>query len=158
MAESTSQSSRLILLATMTVFVVVAALFVIAFGSASLSEQVSDQNLSADSYQAEVAELIADADPEQGELLVQQLACAACHIQGGGQIAPLFDGIATRAEMMRPPLTASAYLYESIVFPQNHLVEGYANAMPNNYLQTLTSQQLGDILAYLLTLNLEPQS
>jgi len=50
----------------------------------------------------------------------------------------------------RPPLTASAYIYESIAYPSVYIVPGYPNSMIGNYLDRLSEDEFGDILAYLL--------
>ena len=49
--------------------------------------------------------------------------------------------------------SAEAYLYQSIVSPNAHVVEGFQpSLMPPTYRDTLTASQLADILAYLLNL------
>jgi hypothetical protein len=46
------------------------------------------------------------------------------------------------------------YLYTSITNPNAYIVEGYQpNVMIQTYGQTLSDQDLADILAYLLTLH-----
>ena len=37
------------------------------------------------------------------------------------------------------------------MYPAAHMVEGFANTMPANYKTRLTEQELGDIIAFLLT-------
>jgi hypothetical protein len=60
-------------------------------------------------------------------------------------------GIAARAATRRPPLSAAEYVYESITTPTAYVVEGFQPAMPPNYPERLTDQELGDIIAYLLS-------
>ncbi|MBC8099359.1 MAG: hypothetical protein H7Y11_07945, partial [Armatimonadetes bacterium] len=55
-----------------------------------------------------------------------------------------------RTATRRPPLTAEAYLYESILYPTAYEVEGYTGQMPRTYGE-LSDRDLGDIIAYLLT-------
>jgi cytochrome c551/c552 len=108
--------------------------------------------ISEGSYQERVSSLLANADPLGGEALLATYGCVACHRAGAENgIAPSFVGIAERAGERRPPLPAAAYLYESIVNPSAYLVEGYANAMPQNFAARMSDADLGDVIAYLLT-------
>lgn len=108
--------------------------------------------LTADSYLDKVAPLLANADPANGDALIVKHQCATCHREGvKNGIAPSFAGIAARAADRRPPLTAAAYLYESITHPMAYVVEGFAPAMPQDFAARLPDQDLGDIIAYLLT-------
>ena len=65
-------------------------------------------------------------------------------------MAPRFDGIADCAGNRRANLPAAQYLFESIVHPGAYLVESYANAMPGNYADRLSNEEIGHIIAYLL--------
>jgi len=108
--------------------------------------------LTADTYMDKVTSLLQGADATRGAALVEQFGCTACHREGAvNKIAPAYDGIAVRAATRRPPLTAAAYIYESIINPTSYVVEGYNPAMPQNFAQQLSDRQLGDIIAYLLT-------
>jgi hypothetical protein len=55
-----------------------------------------------------------------------------------------------RAATRREPLTAAAYIYESILYPAAHVVADYPNVMPQNFPQRLSNKELGDLIAYLL--------
>jgi mono/diheme cytochrome c family protein len=105
-----------------------------------------------------------EGSAEAGEALAAtpSLACVACHITA--PTGPPWEGtaeqpgIGARAEtrFRQPDYTGNAdtpekYLFESIVLPNVHLVEGYAGVMPNNYGDTLTPQETADLIAYLLT-------
>jgi cytochrome c551/c552 len=110
--------------------------------------------LTADTYMDRVSSLLEGADATRGAALVEQFGCTACHREGAvNKIAPPFEGIAARAATRRPPLTAEAYIYESIINPVAYVVEGYNPAMPQNFAQQLSDLQLGDIITYLLTPN-----
>jgi len=61
------------------------------------------------------------------------------------------DFFAARAAERRPPMPAAAYLYESIINPSVYIVEGYADAMAQDYAQIIPDGDMGDILAYLLS-------
>lgn len=132
------------------IFVVI---FVIQFINLSGGESGAqvETTLTADSYMSVVTPLLANADVERGAELVETVGCTGCHVYGvANKLAPPFEGIAIRAAETRPPLTAAAYLYESIVHPTAYELEGYIAQMPRTYGE-LADADLGDILAYLLT-------
>jgi cytochrome c551/c552 len=137
-------------------FILITALFVIAFVSATESEMAAASQptaiLTADTYFEQVNNLLQNASAENGALLVEQYGCTACHRLGvSSDVAPTFEGIAERASTRRRPLSAADYLYESIIHPAVFVVEGYQPGMPQNYPDRLSDQELGDIIAYLLT-------
>lgn len=103
-------------------------------------------------YADELREALAGADAAIGQRLIAETDCATCHLIGDGRTAPLFDGLASVAGERRPPLSAEQYLYEAIVYPGVHLVDGYANAMPNDYGQRFSLAEIGHMIAHLLTL------
>lgn len=98
------------------------------------------------------ATAMSGADAALGERLVRETDCASCHLTGDGRTAPLFDGLAPVAGQRPPSHSAEVYLYEAIVSPAAHLVEGYANAMPSDYGKRYSPADLGHMIAYLLTL------
>lgn len=115
------------------------------------AEVVAD--VDRDSYMEVVNPLLEEADPARGEELITTTGCHACHVAGAAnRLAPPFSGLAARAVERRPPMTAEAYIYESIVHPDAHIVEGYTAQMPLIYGTILSDQDIGDIMAYLLTL------
>ncbi len=134
----------------LTIFVVI---FVVEFVSTS-GENGGEAaaELTADTYMEVVEPLLANADPVRGGEILAQYDCAACHIAGAASnLAPAFDGLAERAAKARPPLSAAAYIYESIIYPQAHLAGDYSGVMPLNYATRLSDEDLGDMIAYLLT-------
>lgn len=155
MAEKTSsESSRWLVILTVVIVVVFTLIFLLEFFVASQSDgRSAAQTLTEETYMTEVNALLAGADVENGAALIETYECHVCHIDGAGQVAPGFDGLAARAVDRRPPLTAAAYLYESIAFPHVYVVDGYPNSMLRNYLDRLSEDELGDILAYLLETN-----
>jgi cytochrome c2 len=131
-----------------------AVIFAIEFIAASENSPHTEpaENLTIDTYMSDVTPLLTDADPQNGDALIDQYECAACHRAGAENgIAPSFVGVAERAATRRPPLTAAAYLYESIWHPNAYVVEGFSGAMPQNYAERLSERELGDMIAYLLT-------
>jgi mono/diheme cytochrome c family protein len=116
-------------------------------------------------------------DAANGEKLAKSVGCAACHIDLAGTGAPLIGpawlpaadptgkGIGARAEeryteagYAGKATGAEQYLFESIVDPNVHIVEGDyklpdgTSKMPKIYSTSLDQQMVADIIAYLLTL------
>jgi mono/diheme cytochrome c family protein len=133
------------------IFIVFSALFVIVFLSGGAAAEEQPVVLTADTYMDEVNRLLEGADPARGQVFVETYGCSACHVLGGERVAPPFEGLATIAAERRPPLTAAAYIYEAIIYPGVHLVEGYPNSMVQDYRERIPPADLGDIIAYLLT-------
>ena len=101
-----------------------------------------------------------------GEQLTTTLGCVACHIQtdvGPGWMAdkdPDGKGVALRAgeriaasDYTGTATTPEQYLRESIVRPDDHVVEGYpSSTMVMTYGDQLSTQDVADLIAYLMTL------
>lgn len=118
----------------------------------SFSEEPAGETITADDIEAQAAVLLTQGDAARGETLLETYQCAACHVIGAqNDIAPAFDGLADRAGERKPPLSAVAYIYESIVNPSAYIVEGYQNAMVQNFKERVSEQDLADLMAYLLT-------
>ncbi len=136
-------------------FVVITLVFVLEFATTESQIAVIPEataELSTNTYMDKVTVLLQDANPENGASLIEEYGCVACHRFGvASKVAPSFEGIAERAASRRPPLTAPAYIYESITHPTAYVVEGFQPAMPQNFSERLTDRELGDIIAYLLT-------
>jgi len=90
----------------------------------------------------------------EGEALFRE-NCASCHAVFGDRkiIGPSLAGIATLAATRIDGMDAETYLYQSIVEPDEYLVEGYAiGSMQQNFATEVTEQGITDIIAYLMTL------
>lgn len=157
MATQKKSSTRGVVILTVLIVALFSGLFLLEFIRVSSQAAPTEETvITSDTYTAEVSALLENADAIRGEAVITQYECHTCHIQGAGQIAPAFTGLNESAVTRRPPLTAAAYLYEAIVNPSIHLVEResgetYPPAMPTNYPERLTDQELGDVIAYLLT-------
>ena len=141
----------------MGVLIVLAIVFISELGAVSGSGDsapTAESTLTADTYASEVAALLETADAAAGEALITRYGCVACHAGAGAdnKLAPAFDGIGSRAGIRRPPLPAEAYIYESIVHPTAFEVEGYSGNMPVIYDSLIPDEDLGSLIAYLLTL------
>jgi mono/diheme cytochrome c family protein len=103
-------------------------------------------------------------DPERGRQIWDDGAggpsggCSGCHSLDGSekvatQRAPSWQGISGRAGDRVPGLSAEEYLRESIVDPAAYIVEGYlADAMPKGFKILLSEEDIGNLVAFLLTL------
>lgn len=136
--------------------VLAAFLLVMALVIRDQSTSGATGSITQDSYAVEVAAAMEGADADIGASLINEYECYTCHVLGDGSQSPLFDGIANFAGERRPPLSAEQYLYEAIVFPDIHIVEDYTDSMPDDYDERLSEEQVGHIIAYLLTLTEAP--
>jgi putative membrane-bound dehydrogenase-like protein len=100
---------------------------------------------------------VSAGDARRGEELFHHspvASCAACHaVHGkGGDVGPILDGIAVRAD--------KAYILESLMEPNAKLAKGYED-LPISPMPPLgvllKEQELADILAYLQTLTTPPK-
>lgn len=102
-------------------------------------------------------------NPATGQELFISQGCGGCHVIEGvdaaiGQVCPNLSTIATDAtEIIASPdytgdaTTAAEYIRESIVDPNIYVVEGYQpNVMPQTFDQTLSEQQINDLVAFLM--------
>ncbi len=108
-------------------------------------------------------------DPARGAQLFSTLPCSSCHDIThpfpGGAICPNLGNIVTEAaRIVKSPdyhgqaTDAAGYIRESIVNPnayivpdaQYHTSDGQS-VMPKNFGQTLTAQQIDDLVAFLMT-------
>jgi nitric oxide reductase subunit C len=81
-------------------------------------------------------------------------ACAGCHSLEAGVVivGPSLAGVASRAASRVDGESAADYLRESILHPSAYVVEGFPDSMPHNFSEVLSSEQIDDIIAFLLTL------
>ncbi len=107
-----------------------------------------------DIVQADFDQLPA-GDAGAGELVFQGAGgCSACHSLQAGTVlvGPSQAGLSQRAPTRKPGYSAQAYIYESITNPNAFVVEGFQpDIMPKTFKDTLSSQQLADVIAFLLT-------
>lgn len=113
----------------------------------------AEQAPSADVIRAEL-ESLPTGNPDDGAKVFNGTGgCHICHsLEPNVRIVgPSLSGIAARAATRKPNYSAEMYLYESIVSPDAYVVSGYGNAMPNDFKQRLSKQQLADLIAFLMT-------
>lgn len=83
--------------------------------------------------------------------------CANCHrVTTRGfavDAGPNLEAISEKVEDRIEGMTAEEYLRDSIINPQNYVVEGdYLNPMPDDYAVLLTEQEIEDLVAYMMQL------
>lgn len=80
-------------------------------------------------------------------------SCLSCHSLDGQRLdGPTLQGYGAVAGSRIAGMSAEDYTRQSILQPAAHLVSGFSNIMYNQYRQRLSTQQLADLIAYLLTL------
>jgi cytochrome c oxidase subunit 2 len=116
--------------------------------------------LEAGEYEAWVAENSAQELPEdpvaRGEIWATQFGCIACHsIDGSVVVGPSWQGVYGSEEALDDGTTATVddeYLRESIMDPSAQLVDGFADAMPKDFGERMSEEQIDDVIAYIASL------
>ncbi len=68
-------------------------------------------------------------------------------------MGPSLAGIGTRAAEHIPDMDARTYIEQSILNPDAYIVEGFPNAMPNDFGKKLSGEELDALVHFLLTLH-----
>jgi cytochrome c oxidase subunit II len=102
----------------------------------------------------------AEPDPaaaERGETVANSVGCLLCHtVDGTDGTGPTFKGLfgASRPLEGGGFVTADdAYLVNSIVDPGSQVVEGFANVMPPDFGDTLSDEQISDLVEFIKSLS-----
>jgi cytochrome c oxidase subunit 2 len=101
---------------------------------------------------------MAQADPAtRGQILAQNSGCLSCHsIDGSEKVGPTWLGLYESERQLvdgRTEVADDEYLHRGIVEPNADIPEGYRpNVMPQNYGETLTEEQINDLVEYIETL------
>ena len=80
--------------------------------------------------------------------------CAGCHSLNEEEVivGPSMYGLYDRSGDKVPGLSAEEYIYQSIVYPNEYIVEGYpANVMPQIFIN-LSEEELQALVSYLKTI------
>jgi mono/diheme cytochrome c family protein len=104
-------------------------------------------------------EALPAGDVAAGEIVYTKAICVTCHsLDGAVLVGPSLQGVATHAATRKPGYSAQAYLYESIISPSAYIVpdqpsfgNGGVSLMPPTFKDTLTAQELADVIAFLMT-------
>jgi cytochrome c oxidase subunit 2 len=114
--------------------------------------------LSPANYDAWVAEnsVVSDDPVERGERLSQQFGCNACHSTDGSVVVgPSWKGVYGHEVTLQDGTTVladEAYLEESIRDPGVKIVQGFANLMPPEVAQSMTDEQIQDVIEFIKSL------
>ena len=120
---------------------------------------LSEEEIYAGLPDAIVARMPGDA--ANGENLTVPHGCIGCHQTDNSlvEVAPTWLEIADTAVGRAQLLEAggpAAYLYTSILEPDNFIVDGYnSGEMPQTFSAEMDEQDLADLLTYLLSLRAE---
>ena len=80
-------------------------------------------------------------------------SCTSCHhTDSSTSIGPGLGGIADRAASRVSGQAAREYIYTSIVSPAKFIVPGFSNQMYSQYGSKLSSVDIADVMAYVITL------
>ncbi|MFW2380333.1 MAG: cytochrome b N-terminal domain-containing protein [Acidimicrobiales bacterium] len=88
----------------------------------------------------------------------REIGCQVCHSVEAGDdgVGPSLYGVASRADGLVEGLSAELYLRQSILLPDQYIVEGWPSGqMLPIYLDRLSEQELNALVTYLLTLTEE---
>lgn len=93
---------------------------------------------------------------ERGQRQANAAGCLACHSVDGKALAgPTWKGLAGSTVQLQDGGTVTAddeYLYSSIVNPNEQVHAGFAPVMPQNYKDTLSEEQIRDIVEFIKTI------
>ena len=95
----------------------------------------------------------ATLDPELARgKRVFEANCGACHSLAPDTVlvGPSLADINTRAATRVDGLDARAYIYTSIMRPDDYLVDGFQNLMPSTLAKSLSGEDIDAVVAYLI--------
>lgn len=102
------------------------------------------------------ADVPLEGDIARGEVIFHQESgimpsCVSCH-DGESPASPDLTGYGAVAGERVEGENAHEYTFYSIAEPGRYILEGYGNAMYNQYDENYTPQEMADLIAYLLSL------
>lgn len=96
-------------------------------------------------------------DPGRGEVLFRKgksnaPACIGCHAlaPGGFSLGPVMKDVAPRVSNRVPGMGAVEYIRQSILEPLVYVVPGFRPTMYPKYRESLTDQEIEDLIAFVL--------
>ena len=100
---------------------------------------------------------IADDPVARGQKVFEAYGCQACHSMDGSEgVGPTFLGAYGRMVVLEDGTTVIAdetYMFELIVDPNKQIVEGFAPAMPQNFADQLSNEQISDLIEFIKSLS-----
>jgi mono/diheme cytochrome c family protein len=99
--------------------------------------------------ETDVLEILPRGNKAAGASLFNELGCASCHLlDGTNYVGPSLIGVSQRIPDEYD--SVEAYLISSILRPSEYVVAGYNDVMPPFYAEQLTTQDLADLIAFLM--------
>jgi cytochrome c oxidase subunit 2 len=99
---------------------------------------------------------LSDDPVVRGEMIAQQFGCLACHSVDGSQlVGPTWKGVFGSSETLEDGtsmLVDRNYLFKSIRDPGIQIVAGYQNLMPESIAESLSDEQIEDVIAFIESL------
>ena len=128
----------------LALLIVTLAALIAACGNGGGAPAPAAGGANADAGKALFAETVIGSQP----------GCITCHSLEAGKVlvGPSMAGIAARAGSAVSGQSAEQYLRTSILEPNAHVPDGFAQGIMQSYKDALSEQQLNDVVAYLQTL------
>lgn len=99
----------------------------------------------------EIVAALPVGDAGKGKALYNAKGCVGCHSLEKDKrvVGPSFYGTWTTSATRKPGLPSKEYLYESIVKPNEYIVDSYQSGlMPQNYATQISPQEMANLLAW----------
>lgn len=104
---------------------------------------------------SEIGDVEAGKELFNSQIIGSQPGCITCHSLEPDTVivGPAMAGIASRAGSRVPGMSAEDYIRQSILQPNEYVVDGFApGVMVQVWEEELTPEQVDNLVAYLLTL------
>lgn len=101
----------------------------------------------------DVRTAVEGADVGAAQTVALKYGCVGCHALDPNQVmtGPTWHNIGDTAVTRVPGESPAQYIYQSIMEPNAHVVDGYpGNVMPQTFKDMMTPQELAEMVAYLL--------
>ena len=102
----------------------------------------------------EAEAMVWNTPEEHGEYLFVNQGCSGCHSLNEDEVivGPSMYGLIDRSGSKVEGLSAEEYIYQSITYPNEYIVDGYAaNVMPQIFIN-LSEEELNALVSYLKTI------
>ncbi len=102
----------------------------------------------------EAEAMVWNTPEEHGEYLFVNQGCSGCHSLNEDEVivGPSMYGLIDRSGSKVEGLSAEEYIYQSITYPNEYIVDGYAaNVMPQIFIN-LSEEELNALVSYLTTI------